>query len=75
MRRLYRAICGWIEADTQARGGDPVPEGNNFTQAEHAPGTNRQDLHADANRESLDNDDGGVYRLGFNTQHQGDACF
>lgn len=71
MRRLYNAVCSWLEADADARqGGEPHPEGNNFTQAEHAPGTNRQDLHGEANRESIDNDDGGAYRLGFHNERK-----
>jgi hypothetical protein len=38
--RLYHAICTWIEASAMEKlmqGGDePRPEGNNFTQLEHA---------------------------------------
>lgn len=29
MRRLYNAVCGWLEADAEARGAsdEPIPEG------------------------------------------------
>lgn len=47
---------------------EPHPDGDNFAQVEHAGQYERTELHADANRESHDNDDGGVYRLGFNTK-------
>ena len=67
MRRLYNAVCSWLEADAQARGADePQPEGNNFTQAEHAHAyTSQPEMHAGHRGTSIDDDDGGAYRLGF----------
>jgi len=64
--RLYNAICGWLEAHAAAMGADhePVPEGNNFSQAEHAHSyTAPPELHAASDRQSLDDDQGGVYRV------------
>lgn len=36
MRRLYDAVCTWLEAGAQAKGfeHEPIPEGNNFTNTE-----------------------------------------
>lgn len=66
MRRLYNAVCDWLEADAQAKGGEPQPEGNNFTQAEHAHSfTTQPEMHAGHRGQSIDDDDGGVYRIGF----------
>jgi len=48
MIRLYRAVCSWLEADAASKGGDvePQPEGNNFSQAEHAHSyTTEPELH------------------------------
>lgn len=49
MSRLYKAVCAWLEADTKAKC-DPFeahPQGNNFTQAEHAHAyTSDPELHA-----------------------------
>lgn len=69
--RLYRAVCAWLEASAKAMGEDqePVPEGNNFAQAEHAHSFSAPpELHASSDRQSLDDDQGGVYRtrpIGF----------
>jgi hypothetical protein len=69
MRRLYRAVCAWIEADTQTKL-QPEPElhaeGNNFAQAEHAHSyTTPPEMHSGWGRQSMDDNDGGTYRLGF----------
>lgn len=65
MIRLYRAVCGWLEADAQAKtGGEPQPEGNNFSQAEHAHSyTTQPELHNGYRGQSIDDDDGGAYRV------------
>lgn len=69
MRRLYRAVCGWLEADAQAKADSPdadhQPEGNNFTQVETAHQyTSQPEMHSSYSRQSLDDDDGGVYKVG-----------
>lgn len=66
--RLYRAICAWLEASARAMDTDhkPTPEGNNFTQAEHAHSySGPPELHAGYSRQSIDDDDSGTYRIGF----------
>ena len=72
MRRLYNAVCTWIEADAASKGEpfEPQPEGNNFTHVEHAGNRGRNEMHGDSDRQSIDDDDGGSYRLGFNNQHR-----
>lgn len=51
MIRLYRAVCLWLEADAIAKSDTahdpgPQPEGNNFSQAEHAHSyTSEPELH------------------------------
>lgn len=65
MRRLYHAVCTWLEADAAAKTGDtePQPEGNNFTQAETgAVYSAPPEMHAGWRGQSLDDDDGGAYR-------------
>jgi hypothetical protein len=67
--RLYAAICAWLEAHATSMGSDepqrePQPEGNNFTQAEHAHSyTSEPELHAAYSRQSIDDDQGGVDRM------------
>jgi len=66
--RLYSAVCAWLEASAKQMGTErePQPEGNNFTQAEHAHAyTSQPELHAGYSSQSIDDDQGGVYRLGF----------
>lgn len=71
MRRLYNAVCAWLEADAEGRGGgEPIPEGNNFTTSEIDGRNEPMYMHGDHNRQSIDDDDSGVYRLGFNNQHR-----
>lgn len=69
MIRLYRAICTWLEADAEAKlqpSPEPQAEGNNFAQAEHAHSyTAPPEMHAGWGRQSIDDDEGGTYRLGF----------
>ena len=48
---------------------EPQPQVDVFTQAEHAGQRSANELHADADRQSHDDDDGGSYRLGFNNDH------
>ena len=77
--RLYNAICGWLEAHAANMGHvephEPRPEGNNFAQAEYAHSYSAPpELHAGSDRQSIDDDQGGVYRarpIGFarNTHH------
>ena len=74
MRRLYNAVCTWLEADAQSKGveGEPQPSGDNLTQLEHGPGYGTQpEMHLANRGQSIDDDDGGVYRarLGFNNDH------
>lgn len=47
----------------------PQSQGDTFTQAEHAGQRSNSELHADSDRQSLDDDDGGTYRIGFNNDH------
>lgn len=66
--RLYNAICTWLEAHAASMSAEdePQPEGNNFAQAEHAHSyTSPPELHAGTSRQSLDDDDGGIYKIGF----------
>ena len=72
MRRLYNAVCTWLEADAQTKGfeHEPIPEGNNFTQAETDGRHEPMHMHGDHNRQSIDDDDSGTYRLGFNNNHR-----
>jgi hypothetical protein len=72
--RLYAAICGWLEAHAASMSAEPAqhepqPEGNNFAQAEHAHAyTSAPELHAGYSTQSIDDDQGGVYRtrpIGF----------
>lgn len=69
--RLYKAVCAWLEAHAAQMGregepAEPHPEGNNFAQAEHAHSfTSEPELHSGYRGTSLNDDDGGVYRLGF----------
>ena len=68
--RLYRAICTWLEAHAASMGAEPGPapephpEGNNFAQAEYAHSYSAPpELHAGSDRQSIDDDQGGVYRV------------
>lgn len=72
MRRLYNAVCTWIEADAASKADplEPQPEGNNFTTAEIDGRNEPMHMHGDHNRQSIDDDDSGAYRLGFNNQHR-----
>ncbi|WIV32213.1 hypothetical protein QN084_06270 [Paenarthrobacter sp. R1] len=68
MRRLYNAVCEWLEASAKAMSetAEPEPEGAGASQAEHAHSyTTKPEMHAGYGRGSIDDDDGGVYRLGF----------
>ena len=63
--RLYRAICAWLEAHAASMNTEqePMPEGNNFAQAEYAHSyTAAPELHAGHRGQSIDDDEGGVYR-------------
>lgn len=66
--RLYNAVCAWLEAQASQMGreDEPRPEGDVYSQAEHAHSyTSRPELHAGHRAQSIDDDDGGAYRLGF----------
>lgn len=72
--RLYKAVCAWLEAHAQQMGNEetpsePQPEGNNFSQAEHAHSyTTQPEMHAANRGQSIDDDDSGAYkhrRVGF----------
>lgn len=59
MKRLYNAVCAWLEADAEARGfeGEPVPEGNNFAMIEREHrGDAELDLHSQVRRIGFGND-------------------
>jgi hypothetical protein len=48
MIRLYRAVCGWLEASTRAmeREDEPFPEGGGAAHVEHAHSyTTEPELH------------------------------
>lgn len=70
MRRLYNAVCGWLEADAAMRTSEhePQAEGNNFTQAERVNQPDADELHAGHRHQSIDDDDSGAYRIGFTSQ-------
>lgn len=75
MRRLYRAVCDWLEADAATKrpqgGEEPHPRGDVYAMAEHAHSfTAAPELHAGVRPTSIDNDDGGAYRLGFQPNEQ-----
>lgn len=66
--RLYNAVCAWLEAHAQQMGKDdspePHPEGDIYAQAEHAHSyTSEPELHAGHRGTSLDDDDGGAYKI------------
>ena len=64
--RLYNAVCAWLEASAKAMGEEPefAPEGAGQAQAEHAHAYSAPpELHAGSDRQSLDDDQGGVYRI------------
>lgn len=51
------------KAPAPAVADEPQPEGNNFTQAEHAHGYSAPpELHVGSNRQSIDDDKGGAYK-------------
>ncbi|MCC3277517.1 hypothetical protein LJ753_16760 [Arthrobacter sp. zg-Y20] len=82
--RLYKAVCAWLEANATQMSrtepprepGEPHPEGNNFSQAEHAHSyTSEPELHTGYTGISIDYDEdhGGVYRsrpIGFQRNPQ-----
>lgn len=72
MKRLYNAVCEWLEADAASRGIDhePIPEGNNFTTLEIDGRHEPMHMHGDHNRQNIDDDDSGVYRTGFSNDHR-----
>lgn len=78
--RLYNAICGWLEAhatqmSTNQTPDEHHPEGNNFTQAEHAHAyTSDPEMHTGYRGRSIDDDDGGEYRLGFQPNPRRRTC-
>lgn len=67
--RLYRAVCAWIEAHAAQMGhknepDEPHPEGDVYAQAEHAHSyTSQPELHAGHRGQSIDDDDGGAYKI------------
>lgn len=65
MKRLYNAVCAWIEADAAAKGTEPEPqpEGNNFTSIEIDGRNEPAELHQQ-NRPPAE------YRMGFNNKHR-----
>jgi hypothetical protein len=67
MKRLYNAVCTWLEADAKAKAESPQPdhqpEGNNFAQAEHAHSyTSMPELHSGYREQSIDDDNGAYGR-------------
>jgi hypothetical protein len=74
--RLYSAICAWLEAHAAMMSSpdEPMPEGAGSSQAEHAHSFSAPpELHAASDRQSLDDDQGGIYRtrpIGFRRNHE-----
>lgn len=66
--RLYRAVCAWLEAQAQQMGredvaDEPRPEGDVYSQAEHAHSyTTQPEMHLANRGQSIDDDDRGAYR-------------
>ena len=66
--RLYRAICAWLETSTAQMGdtGEPGRDTQMDALVETAHSyTSQPEMHAAHRGQSVDDDDGGVYRLGF----------
>ena len=70
MRRLYNAICGYLEAaaDEMRAPAEPEPNGTE-SMTERSADTGDRLMHSRHRGQSIDDDDGGVYRLGFNNNH------
>lgn len=72
MRRLYNAVCGWLEADAEARLRDEPehPEGSTADTERSRPGRTIPEMHREYRGTELE-DDGGEYRrrFGFNNDH------
>jgi hypothetical protein len=56
VKRLYNAICSWLEADAEQKRRDepyePQPEGNNFAMVERAPDIRQHELNNDERPQS-----------------------
>lgn len=74
MRRLYNAVCAWLEADARARTAEddkpPYIEEGNASAFSDAPDHHRPGLHADHPRtqDQLFDDTDGRHRIGFTTR-------
>ncbi|MGP5071675.1 hypothetical protein ACTXI0_04625 [Arthrobacter rhombi] len=72
MRRLYNAVCSWIEAEVRAKDKpdpEPQPEGS-FAQVENAgPSGMPPELMHGTPRHGDEDEEGHAVRLGFNADH------
>ena len=67
MRRIYNAVCTWLEVDAKAKENTPTtedhPEGNNFAQVETAHQyTSTPEMHSSYREQSIDDDNGAYGR-------------
>lgn len=65
MRRLYAALCAWIEADAASKGiePEPAPAGDNFTTTELDGRPEPVEMHQQHRPPA-------EYRAGFNNDHR-----
>lgn len=59
-----------ITDDASQAEGDSHPQGDTYATAELDGRTEPAELHRERRGQSIDDDDGGAYRLGFNNDHQ-----
>lgn len=63
MRRLYNAVCGWLEASAEAMQGEPQREGDNFTTTDLGrPYSGDPEMHLGYRPQSIDDDNGATVR-------------
>lgn len=59
MQRLYNTVCQWLETDAQAKQTEPIPQGDTFTQSEHAHSfTSYPEMRSGYREQSIDDDNG-----------------
>lgn len=71
MRRLYNAVCAWLEADAQARLTEPEPQPEGaYSDAERDHRDQPVELHAERRYSQEDDEEFRAPRIGFTrTQH------
>ncbi|WP_461169283.1 hypothetical protein [Arthrobacter sp. Z1-15] len=66
--RLYKAVCAWLEAHAQQMGHDDASDRDTqldaLVETSHSY-TTQPEMHIAHRGQSIDDDDGGAYRLGF----------